>query len=112
MSYDPKDPMPVAGNLSTHSLGTQRDLLLHSVRDLLNLETQLRRGKQKLSLEPLNERLLLLSRLAASMLSGHAWPAAMPTPCQLALELWRVRVDVLLGPQLQPPSASKIGVDG
>src|SRR6266699_1932103 len=102
--------MPDA-NLSTHSLEAQRKLLLHSVRALLDLETSIRRARSKLSLDKLNERLLLLSRLAHSMLQGDPWPAAMPTPCQLACELWRCRVDAVLTAAPAPsPAGLKTGV--
>lgn len=100
-------------NLSTHSLEPQRRLLLHSVRDLLSLESSLRRATPRLSPDRLNERLLLLSRLAASMLSGDPWPSSMPTPAQLACEIWRVRIDaVLTVPQLRSVARSKIDVGG
>ena len=49
--------------LWTHSLEPQRRMLLSLVAELLRLETQMRRQKLPVSLDELNQRLLLISRV-------------------------------------------------
>lgn len=49
--------------LWTHSLEPQRRMLLSLVAELLKLETELRQQKLPVSLEELNQRLLLISRI-------------------------------------------------
>lgn len=49
--------------LWTHSLEAQRRMLLSLVKELLELELQLRRQKLPVSLDELNQRLLLISRV-------------------------------------------------
>jgi hypothetical protein len=61
-------------DLWTHSLEPQRRLLLHSVKELLTLETRLRRQKLPCSPAELNRRLLLISRLVTATLAGSPVP--------------------------------------
>ncbi len=53
----------MAATLWTHSLEPQRRMLLSLVAELLKLELQLRRQVLPVSLEELNQRLLLISRV-------------------------------------------------
>lgn len=68
----------MAATLWTHSLEAQRRMLLSLVKELLALEIQLRRQQLPVSLDELNQRLLLISRVLP-VARRAPWPPGLLT---------------------------------
>jgi len=90
--------------LWTHSLEPQRRMLLSLVAELLRLETQLRRQMLPTSLNELNARLLLISRVMPGGLRREFSTAILDQVQDLSLRIHDHNLQSLRAQLVAPPS--------